>query len=228
VAAQTPQVFRVALIREALDAQGGEALTDEVQLLEARGHPVQVVAGDPRNFKVTFPADLELAEAPLGAAPGEPRVGTGFDAHKLVPGRRLVLGGVELAFERGLLGHSDADVLSHAIGDALLGAAALGDLGLHFPPSDPSLAGISSLELLRRIAALLEQAGLRIGNLDAVVVCERPRLAPEIPAMRAAIGDALGIDRERIGIKATTSEGLGFTGREEGIAATATALLLPR
>ncbi len=227
VLAQTPQVFRVERLREAFARHDGSALTDEVQLLEAAGEPVTIVSGDPANLKVTFPADLALAEALLGRG-GEPRVGSGFDVHPLVPGRRLVLGGIELPGERGLLGHSDADVLAHAIGDALLGAAALGDLGTHFPPGEPSLAGVSSLELLRRIAALLEDASLRVGNVDSVVVCERPRLAPRIPAMRAALASALGIEPARVAVKATTSERLGFTGREEGIAAFATALLFPR
>jgi 2-C-methyl-D-erythritol 4-phosphate cytidylyltransferase/2-C-methyl-D-erythritol 2,4-cyclodiphosphate synthase len=228
VLAQTPQVFRVELIRSALARD--RAATDEVQLLETSGHPVLVVEGDPRNFKITFPADLALAEALLGSHPGRdpgPRVGVGYDVHELVAGRRLVLGGVVLPFELGLLGHSDADVLCHAIGDALLGASALGDLGTHFPPGDPSTEGISSLELLRQIAALLAGAGLRIGNLDATVVCERPRLAPHLQAMRVELGVALGLDPARIGIKATTSERLGFTGRGEGIAAVATALLFP-
>jgi 2-C-methyl-D-erythritol 4-phosphate cytidylyltransferase/2-C-methyl-D-erythritol 2,4-cyclodiphosphate synthase len=229
VLAQTPQVFRASRLRDALAAQAeGQGWTDEVQLLQLRGEPVQVVAGEPRNFKVTFAADLALAEALVSGPGGEPRVGTGYDVHRLVPGRPLVLGGVELPAERGLLGHSDADVLAHAIGDALLGAAALGDLGAHFPPDDPSLEGISSLELLRRIARLLAGAALRIGNLDSVVICERPRLAPHIPAMRASLAGALGVEPARVAVKATTNEQLGFAGREEGIAALATALLLPR
>lgn len=228
VLAQTPQVFRVPRLRDALAAQAeGQEWTDEVQLLQLRGEPVQVVAGEPRNFKVTLPGDLALAEALVSGPRGDPRVGTGYDVHRLVPGRPLVLGGVTLPSERGLLGHSDADVLAHAIGDALLGAAALGDLGTHFPPDDPALEGISSLELLRRIARLLAGASLRIGNLDGVVVCERPRLAPHIPAMRAALAGALGVEPERVAVKATTNERLGFAGREEGIAALATALLLP-
>jgi 2-C-methyl-D-erythritol 2,4-cyclodiphosphate synthase len=147
--------------------------------------------------------------------------------HRLVPGRRLVLGGEDIPFELGLLGHSDADVLCHAVGDALLGAACLGDLGVHFPPSDPRWEGASSLDLLRRIMELVDGAGYRVANVDAVVVCEEPKLASRVPAMRQNLGGVLRAETSCISIKATTSEGLGFTGRREGIAAYATLLLVP-
>jgi 2-C-methyl-D-erythritol 2,4-cyclodiphosphate synthase len=154
------------------------------------------------------------------------RIGCGYDAHRLVAGRPLILGGVEIGHETGLLGHSDADVLLHALCDAILGALGEGDIGRHFPDSDPALKGISSLVLVERVAALMHSRGYRIGNLDAVIVAQRPRLAPHIPAMRERIAAACGVAPEQVNIKATTTEGLGFEGREEGIAAQAVALLV--
>ncbi len=154
------------------------------------------------------------------------RIGIGYDVHPLVPGRRLVLGGVEIPHEAGLEGHSDADVLAHAVADALLGAAGLGDLGRHFPSSDPALAGASSLGLLQQVAARLAAAGWGVANVDAVVVATAPRLAPHMDAMRAALASALGIPRESVSVKATTTDGLGAVGRGEGIAAQAVALLV--
>lgn len=153
------------------------------------------------------------------------RVGTGYDVHRLVSGRPLILGGVEIPFDLGLLGHSDADVVSHAIGDALLGAAALGDLGAHFPDTDPAYAGCSSLKLLSHIASLLEQGGYSIGNVDATIIAQKPKIAPFILTMRHNIADALDIESEQVSVKATTTEGLGFTGVGEGFAAQAVALL---
>ncbi len=153
------------------------------------------------------------------------RVGTGYDVHAFVEGRPCVLGGVTIPHARGLQGHSDADVLSHAIGDAILGAAALGDIGRHFPDDDPRYRGISSLLLLQRIVDALAEAGYTVSNVDATVVAERPKLASFVPLMRNRIGEALGLPDDRVSIKATTSEKLGFTGREEGIAAHAVALI---
>jgi len=153
------------------------------------------------------------------------RVGIGYDVHPLIEGRRLVLGGVEVPFERGLGGHSDADVLSHAVMDALLGAAALGDIGVHFPPEDPRFRGISSLELLRDVAKKLAQAGWQVVNVDSTIVAQHPKLAPFIPEMQRLLSQSLGTDEGQITIKATTTEGLGFAGREEGIAAYAVALI---
>ena len=154
------------------------------------------------------------------------RVGIGYDVHRLVPGRRLVLGGVEIPFERGLDGHSDADALIHAIMDALLGAAALGDIGRHFPPTDPCYQGIASLTLLTRVAGLLRQHGWAVGNVDATIVAERPRMAPHISEMCRLIAKTLGISADQVGIKATTNEGLGALGAGEGIAAWAVAALV--
>jgi 2-C-methyl-D-erythritol 2,4-cyclodiphosphate synthase len=153
------------------------------------------------------------------------RVGQGFDVHALVPGRRLVIGGVEIPHGRGLLGHSDADVLLHAICDALLGAAALGDIGRHFPDTDARYKGIDSRELLRHVAALLRERGFAVGNVDATIVAQAPRMAPHIPAMVANIAADLGIQAGCVNVKATTTEQLGFTGRGEGIAAQATCLI---
>lgn len=153
------------------------------------------------------------------------RVGVGYDVHPLVSGRRLVLGGVEIPSEKGLDGHSDADVLVHAIIDALLGATGLGDIGLHFPSSDPQYRDISSISLLRQVVLLVHSQGWRVGNVDASIVAERPRLTPFISEMRGIIGEALGIDAGQVGVKSTTSKGLGFLGRGEGIAAHAVALV---
>ena len=153
------------------------------------------------------------------------RIGHGYDVHRLVPGRKLILGGVEVPFEKGLLGHSDADVLAHAVMDALLGAAALGDIGKLFPDNDPAYEGADSLVLLRRVAETLAEHGYRTVNVDATVLAQRPRLAPHIPAMRRKLAGAMGIDLEQVSVKATTEEGLGFTGAGEGIAVHAVALI---
>ena len=156
------------------------------------------------------------------------RIGHGYDVHQLTEGRKLILGGVEIPFERGLLGHSDADVLLHALMDALLGAAALGDIGKLFPDSDPRYRGIDSRKLLRRVAVLLEQEGYAVGNVDVTLVAQRPKVAPYIEAMRANIAADLGVSITRVSVKATTEEGLGFTGSGEGMAAHAVALLTER
>ena len=154
------------------------------------------------------------------------RIGTGYDVHKLVEDRKLILGGVEVPFEKGLLGHSDADVLTHAVMDSLLGAAALGDIGQHFPDTDPRYEGADSIALLREVRRILEEAGYRVGNVDATIICQRPKLAGYLPAMRENIAAALEIGVGQISVKATTEEHLGFTGRGEGISAQAAALLL--
>jgi 2-C-methyl-D-erythritol 2,4-cyclodiphosphate synthase len=155
------------------------------------------------------------------------RVGTGYDVHRLVPGRRLVLGGVEIPHALGLDGHSDADVALHALCDALLGAAALGDIGQHFPPSDERWRGADSLDLLRRVVGLVAERGYRVGNVDVTVVAEQPKIAPHAGSMRQRIADALGVGADDVSIKATTNEHLGFVGRQEGIAAIATAIIEP-
>ncbi len=153
------------------------------------------------------------------------RIGHGYDVHRLVPERRLILGGVEIPFEKGLLGHSDADVLTHALTDALLGAAALGDIGKLFPDRDPAYEGADSVELLREVVRLLRENGFRVGNVDCTVIAQRPRLAPHIPAMRRRLAEAMEIGPERVSVKATTEEGLGFSGDGSGVAAHAVALI---
>ncbi|MFR9193301.1 MAG: 2-C-methyl-D-erythritol 2,4-cyclodiphosphate synthase [Anaerovoracaceae bacterium] len=157
--------------------------------------------------------------------PVETRIGSGFDVHKMTDGRKMILCGVDIPFEKGLLGHSDADVALHALMDAMLGAAALGDIGIHFPDTDDTYKGISSMELLRQTAAIIDEAGYRLANADVTIIAQRPKIAPYIREMRENIAEALGVDIENISVKATTTEKLGFTGREEGIAAQAVCLL---
>ena len=153
------------------------------------------------------------------------RVGMGYDVHKLTEGRKLILGGVDIPWEKGLLGHSDADVLIHAVMDALLGAAALGDIGKHFPDTDPAYKGISSVKLLVHVAGLLREHGCEVGNIDATIIAQKPKMAPHIPQMRKNMAEALGITESKINVKATTEEGLGFTGSGEGISSQAICLL---
>ncbi len=154
------------------------------------------------------------------------RVGHGYDVHRLAEGRKLILGGVEIPFEKGLLGHSDADVLAHGVMDALLGAAGLGDIGRHFPDTDPAYRGADSLELLARVAGLLGERGWSVGNVDATILAQRPKLAPHIPQMAENLAKAMGVPPDRVNVKATTEEGLGFTGSGEGMAAHAVALII--
>lgn len=157
---------------------------------------------------------------------GSIRIGHGYDVHRLVPGRKLILGGVEIPWELGLDGHSDADVLCHAISDALLGAIALGDIGTHFPPGDPAYKDADSLLLLKQVGQMLKERGWQAGNLDATIVAQRPRMAPYLPQMRRNIAKALGVEVEAVSVKATTEEGLGFTGTGQGMAAHCVALVL--
>lgn len=220
-AAQTPQVFARGLLAAAYERaeKEGFTATDDSTLVERMGHPVRLVAGDEDNFKVTTPADLLRARIMAGGPAGSPRVGIGYDVHRLVPDRPLVLGGVMVPSELGLAGHSDADVLLHAIMDALLGAAAAGDIGRYFPPEDAQYAGASSLALLRRVVQILAGQGYRPLQVDSVVVAEKPRLGPFIPEMQAAVAQALGVPPGQVGIKASTNEKLGFIGAGEGMAA---------
>jgi 2-C-methyl-D-erythritol 2,4-cyclodiphosphate synthase/2-C-methyl-D-erythritol 4-phosphate cytidylyltransferase len=231
-AAQTPQAFRLDLLRRAMALGGAQTVTDEARLCEAAGIPVAIVPASPANLKVTHPEDIAVADALLRAREGfgtpvPTRVGIGYDAHRFAPGRKLVLGGVEIAHAQGLAGHSDADVLLHAIADALLGAAALGDIGQHFPPSDERFRDADSQDLLREVARLVRAAGWAPGNVDATLIAEEPRIAPHVPEMRERIATCLGIAPDAVGVKATTNEGLGAIGRGEGIAALATATLVP-
>ena len=214
---QTPQGFRYALIEEAFARAFAEGFygTDDASLVERLGHAVAIVPGENTNIKITTPEDLEV----------EMRIGTGYDVHKLVEERKLILGGVDIPYEKGLLGHSDADVLVHALMDALLGAAALGDIGKLFPDNDDAFKGISSIELLKRVKSALDDRGYSLGNADVTVICQRPKLAGYIDQMRQNVADALDVDLDKISIKATTTEKLGFAGRGEGIAAEAVCLL---
>jgi 2-C-methyl-D-erythritol 4-phosphate cytidylyltransferase / 2-C-methyl-D-erythritol 2,4-cyclodiphosphate synthase len=224
--AQTPQAFRVDVLREAL-AMAGDA-TDEAALVERAGHRVHVVRGDPENLKITTRADLALAERLLGAQPGRVstmRVGNGYDLHRLVHGRPLILGGVTIPFDKGLQGHSDADAVCHAITDAILGAAGLGDIGRHFPDTDAAWQDADSLQLLRRAGELVRGAGYEIGNLDVVVVAERPKISPHVDAMITKLAAVLGVDSNAISIKGKTNEGVDSMGAGESIAVHAVALL---
>ncbi len=230
--AQTPQTFRYRLLLDAYEAARREGLdvTDDAQLVERLGHPVYVSEGDRDNFKITTREDHARAEWLLGqrkerGGATEMRVGVGYDVHAFAEERRLILGGVEIEYEQGLAGHSDADVLFHAIADALLGAAGLGDIGQHFPDSSAEFAGADSAKLASRVVEIIAEAGWRPANVDATIICQAPRLASHITQMRGNIARALGIAPERVSVKATTTEGLGFEGRGEGIGAQAVAMI---
>lgn len=227
-AIQTPQGFQAKLLREAYaQAQAdGFVGTDDASLVERLGIKVKLVVGNYHNIKITTPEDMVIAAGLLGKGRSNMRIGTGYDVHRLVEGRKLILGGVEVPYALGLDGHSDADVLLHAIKDALLGAAALGDIGRHFPDSDLQYKGASSLKLLQRVRELLTEKGYTVHNVDATIVAEKPKLAPYIPQMNAIIAEALQVGAGQVNIKATTTEGLGFTGRKEGIAAQAVATIV--
>ena len=228
-AVQTPQAFSLALYREALGKAraAGQSYTDDCQLIEAAGGKVKLTMGDYRNIKLTTPEDLLAARAYLGGEGGKKtvRIGYGYDVHRLLEGRKLILAGVDVPFEKGLLGHSDADVIAHAVADALLGAAALGDIGHLFPDTDPRYDGADSLKLLAEVCRLLREKGFSIGNIDATLLAQRPKIAPHISRMRANLAAACGIAADQVSVKATTEERLGFTGREEGMAASAVCLL---
>ena len=227
--AQTPQGFRVAVLADAVAlGESGVEGTDEASLAERAGHRVHVVEGTARNAKITTAEDLAAARRRLADEPVRimaERVGTGYDLHRLVEGRRLILGGVDIPAERGALGHSDADVVCHAVTDAVLGAAALGDIGRHFPDSDPRWKDAFSLDLLAQAVVMVHTAGFRIVNLDVVVVLERPKISPYVQAVRAQLARVLQILPERVSVKGKTNEGVDAVGRGEAIAAHAVALL---
>lgn len=223
--AQTPQAFRRDVLRDAL-AVSGDA-TDEAALAERAGHPVRIVEGEASNIKVTTPEDLVIAEAigRGGKAARTGRAGMGYDLHRFVEGRPLILGGVTIPFDRGLAGHSDADAVCHAVTDAILGAAGAGDIGRHFSDTDPRWKGASSVDLLRRAVEMVHGEGLAVGNVDATVILERPKLAPYVDQMRANLAAVLGVSIDRVSIKGKTNEGLGEIGRGEAIAVHAIALV---
>lgn len=220
--AQTPQGFRFPAILAAHRAAAGEELTDDAAVAERAGLAVAVVAGAEENVKITTADDLRRAAERLMDL-NETRVGTGFDVHHFVPGDHVMIGGVRVPHDRSLAGHSDADVALHALTDAILGAIGGGDIGRHFPPSDPQWKGADSARFLAHAAALAAKAGATIVHVDVTLICERPKVAPHAVAMVARIAGILGIDAGRVSVKGTTTDGLGFTGRGEGIAAQAVA-----
>lgn len=227
--AQTPQAFHFGPLLAAHRALAGSALTDDSALAEGVGLRVMLVEGEEGNLKVTTPEDLARAERMLARAGGAglaPRTGQGFDVHRFGPGDGVILCGVRIAHDRALVGHSDADVALHALTDAILGALAEGDIGTHFPPSDPRWRGADSALFLADAAARVRARGGILAHVDLTLICEHPRIGPHRAAMTVRVAEILGLAQDRVGIKATTSEGLGFTGRGEGIAALAVATVL--
>jgi len=230
--AQTPQGFRRDVLAAAIElGRSGVEATDEAMLAERAGYHVHVVDGDPGNVKVTTSADLDAARARM-ASTGKPartgRAGTGYDLHRLVEGRPLILGGVTVPSDRGALGHSDADVVCHAATDAILGAIGLGDIGRHFPDTDPRWKDADSLVLLREAARMVRDHGYEVGNLDVTVILERPKIKDAVEPMRTRLAEALGIDRDRVSVKGKTNEGVDAVGRGEAVAAHAVALVRSR
>ena len=236
-AVQTPQACERGMYEYAAQRAQKEGLlcTDDCQLIEWAGGQVKLSTGEYRNLKLTTPEDMLTAQAFLqagreGICPEKEgntmRVGYGYDVHRLVPERELILGGVHVPYEQGLLGHSDADVLTHALCDALLGAAALGDIGRLFPDNDPQYEGADSLHLLEEVCRLLGAHGYRIGNIDCTLVAQQPKIAPYVPEMRENLANACGVALSQVSVKATTEEGMGFTGSGQGMAASAVCCLL--
>jgi len=226
---QTPQIFRADWLLDAhhrAAEAGFEQATDDAQLLERADYPVHLVEGDPRNLKLTTPDDLHLLRLHIGEG-ALTRTGIGYDIHRLTEGRTLMLGGVAIDYPYGLQGHSDADVMLHAICDALLGAAALGDIGQHFPNTDPRWKDAPSLTLLGHVRALLMKHGWQPLHIDAMALAEAPKLAPYIPEMRQRIARTLGILPEQVSIKATTNEGMDAVGERRAIACYAVATIYP-
>lgn len=223
--AQTPQGAKKELLDKAYHQNGDGEVTDESTLLEKAGVPVHLVVGEELNFKVTTKEDLILAESIITGRTCSIRIGHGFDAHCFALDRRLVLGGVEVEHDRGLAGHSDADVVCHALCDAILGAIGAGDIGSHFPDNDPEYKGISSLILLDRVIGLCASRGMKLTNADITIVCQAPKLAVHIETMRKRLAYHCEVGPELINIKATTTEKMGYIGREEGISCHAVVLV---
>jgi 2-C-methyl-D-erythritol 4-phosphate cytidylyltransferase/2-C-methyl-D-erythritol 2,4-cyclodiphosphate synthase len=222
--AQTPQAFRREVLGAAIEAgRTSETATDEAMLAERAGHPVHVVAGDVANVKITTAADLDRARQ--SSVSTATRVGIGYDLHRLVEGRPLILGGVTVPSALGALGHSDADVVCHAVTDAILGAARAGDIGQLYPDTDPRWKGASSVAMLKEVVGLVRGIGLAIENVDVVVILERPKIGPHRDAIQSRLADALGIDASRVSVKGKTNEGVDAVGRGEAIASHAVALL---
>ena len=226
-AVHTPQVFERTLYLNAAKRakMNGMDFTDDCQLFEYCGIKVMLCEGSEKNIKITTPEDVTLAQSILKGGRQALRIGHGYDVHKLTENRKLIMGGVEIPYEKGLLGHSDADVLCHAISDALLGAAALGDIGGMFPDTDQKFKDADSVMLLREVVGALQERGYRIENIDATIIAQAPKMKPYIEEMRKNIAAACNISIDQVNIKATTEEGLGFTGNKEGISAHAVALI---
>ena len=226
--AQTPQAARISLLLDAYKLAGARDVTDEASLLELAGTAVQLVEGAETNIKITRPDDLIIAEKimqkEIRSMPSM-RIGHGYDAHQFAKKRDLVLGGVSIPFEMGLAGHSDADALTHALCDAILGALAAGDIGSHFPDSDQQFNNIYSIVLLEQVVTLAAERGFMVSNADVTVICQQPRLAPYIKKMQEILSAACGVAQDQINVKATTTEKMGFTGRMEGISCHAVVLL---
>ncbi|OFW44195.1 MAG: hypothetical protein A3J29_08140 [Acidobacteria bacterium RIFCSPLOWO2_12_FULL_67_14b] len=224
--AQTPQAFQRHVLARALESGNNMDATDEAMLVERLGLPVHVVEGDTRNIKVTTPEDLiEAQDRAVGRGPGLIRVGTGYDLHCLASGRPLILAGVHIPFELGLAGHSDADIVCHAVTDAILGAAAAGDIGRLFPDTDPTWQGADSIALLKGAMARITSLGYRVSNVDVTVIAQRPKLLPHIEAMRANLAAALQVEVQATSVKGKTNEGVDSMGRGESMACHAVALL---
>ena len=223
--AQTPQAFRYADILAAHRQAKGAAMTDDAAVAEAAGLPVKLVMGADDNFKITTADDLRRAERLVGGGAPEFRTGMGYDVHRFTAGDSVTICGVRIAHEQSLEGHSDADVGLHALTDAILGTIGAGDLGSHFPPGDPQWRGADSAQFLSHAAGLVAAKGGRIAHVDVTLICERPKIAPHRAAMITRIATILGLEEGRVSVKATTTEGLGFTGRREGIAAQAVATI---
>ena len=223
--AQTPQAFRATILRDAMRVSGDA--TDEAMLVEQAGHAVRVVDGDPRNLKITTPGDLTMAEHFAGFSSGVPalRIGNGYDLHRLVSGRPLILGGVTIPFEKGLEAHSDGDAICHAVTDAVLGAAGAGDIGGHFPDTDPAWKNADSIAILRHASGLVRGAGYSVANVDVVVIAQKPKLSPHVDAIRGNLAGALGCDPSQVSVKGKTNEGVDSMGAGESIAVHAVALL---
>lgn len=226
--AQTPQGFGFDALLAAHRSVAGQTLTDDAAVMEAAGHRIALVAGDENNIKVTTPDDLVRMEMIMAEGSNRPsfRIGSGYDVHKLGPGDHVTLCGVVVPHHQSLIGHSDADVALHALTDAIFGAMADGDIGSHFPPTDERWRGAASDRFLAYAAERMRASGWDLENIDVTIICERPKIGPHRESMRSRLAEILEIDRSRISVKATTTEKLGFTGREEGIAAEASVLLV--
>ena len=217
---QTPQGFNTDKIRKAYENINGQVFNDDGEVYLNAFSELKTYLGDSKNIKITYPEDFEKLREIKSI-----KVGTGFDCHKLVEKRKLVLGGIEIAYDKGLLGHSDADVLTHAIMDAILSALSMRDIGFHFPDTDPKYKGAFSIDLLKEVLDMVNEKGYTVNNISAVIMAEKPKLLKHIPTITQNLANVIGISIDNLGIGATTLEGLGFVGREEGICVSATATL---